>query len=312
MKPPNTYLCALATSLLVFAAFQGARADDDDCCGDTKYDPATEECCGGTTIVAMGQCCNGEELEEGEGCCGGIKYNLETESCCDEEQQLIANLTQNETCCGNEVINPSVTESIGYTLSVSELLEKAQEATENISVNGTGCGWSDVGELEVNITGSKRKKCCDYGDGIEASLDIYKVEGSGSFNLGTFACRYNALSATVPAWLAQAYAEVSVSFTINLGNIDFETDCEEPTVCHGPVSGDVDITGCLGGELAQGYAQISCGIEGTGSIGTKLCFGAAGFSLSDQYAQVEDVVIFGQFLVGDIEVYRVEHSLLNN
>jgi hypothetical protein len=87
MKPPNTYLCALATSLLALACIQSVKAEEENCCGDTRYDPASEECCGGTTPVPKGRCCNGEELEEGFECCNKLTpprpYNSETTCCTD-------------------------------------------------------------------------------------------------------------------------------------------------------------------------------------------------------------------------------------
>lgn len=88
MKPPNTYLCALATSLLALACIQSVKGEEENCCGDTRYDPASEECCGGTTPVPKGRCCNGEELEEGFECCKEVNpevpYIVEDQCCTNE------------------------------------------------------------------------------------------------------------------------------------------------------------------------------------------------------------------------------------
>lgn len=87
MKIYNTYLSVLSFAFIAVVSIQWVRASDDNCCGDTKYDPSTEECCGGTTVVPKGRCCNGQELEEGFECCNKLSpplpYNPKT-TCCTE------------------------------------------------------------------------------------------------------------------------------------------------------------------------------------------------------------------------------------
>ena len=109
MKPPNTYLCALATSLLALACIQSVKGEEENCCGDTRYDPASEECCGGTTPVPKGRCCNGEELEEGFECCkDGVEfqnpYDPETECCVNPYARIISKFEFTDyTECDNRV-----------------------------------------------------------------------------------------------------------------------------------------------------------------------------------------------------------------
>lgn len=116
MKTTNTFKCALGTIFLAFACIQGVAAQDD-CCGDTKFDPATEECCGGTTIVAKGRCCNGTELEEGFECCrgGGLELAYDpTIQCCFEDDPnllVIAKFGQSYENCSDRV---QVTGYYGY------------------------------------------------------------------------------------------------------------------------------------------------------------------------------------------------------
>ena len=77
----------LVIAFFVLTTTYTVIANDNGCCGNIKFDPADEECCGGTTIVAKGRCCNGTELQAGFECCNKLSpprpYNPET-TCCTE------------------------------------------------------------------------------------------------------------------------------------------------------------------------------------------------------------------------------------
>lgn len=78
----SVFIVAVAASVLFAVPLHG------ECCGSFEYDPDTEECCIGEnyTVVAIGQCCNGRELDLGMDCCrDGVEFQAQydpTTECC--------------------------------------------------------------------------------------------------------------------------------------------------------------------------------------------------------------------------------------
>jgi hypothetical protein len=226
--------------------------------------------------------------------------------CCPPPQGL-------EECCGGQIINPTNTRAVMFTIDITALFDKAKNAVSSLQANGSGCGWKDTGALTVSTSLEAHDECCGQPNNPQPKT-IFKGTGSGDFNLGTWRCRWNALGAFYPAipyWAAQIYAEATASFYINLGNISVETSCESPKVCHGPVSGNVALSAGLGGEVGNGYIQLECTGSGAGRLGTKICFeSGAGFGLDGPFAGVDSLSAQCTYDIGQASFTLISVDLL--
>lgn len=135
-------------------------ANDNGCCGNIKFDPADEECCGGTTIVAKGRCCNGTELEEGFECCNKLspplRYNPET-TCC-TESDLYAKLTV-------------------LPIDISKCPDRVAHPNYEPTQDGCGMpGWELITpQTDITMT-VLFKECCE---GHDLCYQIYNASRSG-------------------------------------------------------------------------------------------------------------------------------------
>ncbi len=233
-------------------------------------------------------------------------YAAEEVPCCPPPQGL-------EECCGGQIVNPTNTQAVTFTIDVTALFDKAKRAVSSLQANGSGCGWKDTGALTVSASLEAHDECCGQPNNPQPKT-ILKGTGRGRFNFGTWRCRWNALGTfypAIPSWAAQLYAEASASFSINLGDISVETSCESPKVCHGPVSGNVVLSAGIGGEAENGYIKLECSGSGAGRLGTKLCFeSGAGFSLDGPFAGLDSLSAQCTFDIGQASFTLISVDLL--
>lgn len=242
MKTPNTYLCALATSLLVFACIQGVAAQDD-CCGDTKYDPSTEECCGGTTVVPNGSCCNGQQLQESEFCCNDQPYS------------------DPWVCCNDTAINPTTTTTLSKSLDFSAIGDAIRDVSSTVlSVTGAGCSPQMSGPVTLSVEWETHEECCD-----DEITKLSAISGNANIQSAAISCQATPTAAILPPQVAGIRFIVTLGLSASISLTGQQT-CENTDVCSS-ISPSGSLTGEIEGYVGmEGYEVVTITGGATGSV----------------------------------------------
>jgi hypothetical protein len=160
MKMQAQYKTILILGSLAFLSLQVLKAETA-CCGDTRYDPASEECCGGTIPVPKGRCCNGEELLDNEVCCGGI-VAVPADECCGG---LVIN-PGGQGCCAGEVYSLARAQCCDGSVQDSAYIcctasQKAQYQSERATCEGASQTAWDARLAEIDLYESDHEFLAD-------------------------------------------------------------------------------------------------------------------------------------------------------
>jgi hypothetical protein len=203
-----------------------------------------------------------------------LAIGLTTRCFSEEEKQCCPEPTGTKVCCEGDVIDPAHKTSATISLDLSSGVQTAKDAANKCKFQGTGLAWEGGTSLQFSVTDSTYQDCCTT-NGSKKKTNISEDAISVDVDFGKGCATWNITSGSVPSWLGQAYVQLSVGFKIGIHGLTLKTTCASSEFCGSPVNGNATLGGEVGGAFAGGYIKVSAGVEGSGTIGMKICLSSA-------------------------------------
>jgi len=182
-----------------------------------------------------------------------------TPGCCPDH------LSGSEICCGDAVVDPSITHSAGVSVDLTKLANKLSQASKISTqvLNGNGCNWQNPGSLSVSVNGSYHEDCCD-----DKVTSLYDIQGDVTLDLGGYRCQANVLSTVLPAQIASVTVFIEIGAELDVKGVNWKTTCSEPESCVDLTGATVTASAGVEGSAAAGFIKVTGGgsISGTGGI----------------------------------------------